>query len=674
MKKHKISVFSVFIVLNVLLLQVLCGIANSNNGFTILTTYALPISISEDALARYNVTLWVRDWANKTSFGNVNVTIFDPQGKRSISKISNQTGQIDLTLIEAGSYVISLQEQNRTIGYQEINIAKNETHLIKTWAYEFNMTLVDKQGNLLANHTVMLYDQLNFDMPKFTYESGKVVRQQNITLITERLGRLVGQTKADNNGTLSFLAVWNGTYMLKVIGVETIKEEYILGELRITHIPPAVGQGIMALQNPTNVTLPCIRADFQLHLVTTSNGNVTDAQVFTRDMNGILFYSDISNETSYVEHKNVYFIDGAFAITVRYGNRTIGYEKIKITETKVFTLVCWTNNLTVMCVDLDNAPLVGYVVLLYDQVVFYSPTNVSIVTNQTMQLVNWTKTDANGMAHFDELWNGTYWVTVSSGEIVRELIINLQKTESVRITGESTRMSLKFVTRTGQPLSGAVVTVYDSSQNLVFWEHTDTSGRIFRQNLRIGSYTVTVEWMGTQVASQIVDVQTDYGKTITCGVYSLTLNSRDQFGAVLSKADVVLETTNQRIRADTDTDETGALTLLLPQGTYEISVEHGIFSGSLIIYLNSDQRYTVTCNIKSIIFISLALLIVPLASFTVILERRKLRTPLEIRKYKTMLAKLETMYKNGQVDYKIYRKLREEYDARIMELGGREMR
>jgi hypothetical protein len=68
------------------------------------------------------------------------------------------------------------------------------------------------------------------------------------------------------------------------------------------------------------------------------------------------------------------------------------------------------------------------------------------------------------------------------------------------------------------------------------------------------------------------------------------------------------------------------------------------------------------------------LLILPFASFTVILERRKLRTPLEIRRYKNMLSKLEMIYKNGQVEYKIYRKLREEYEARIMELGGREMR
>ncbi|MBS7614697.1 carboxypeptidase regulatory-like domain-containing protein [Candidatus Bathyarchaeota archaeon] len=311
---------------------------------------------------------------------------------------------------------------------------------------------------------------------------------------------------------------------------------------------------------------------------------------------------------------------------------------------------------------------------MFEQPVFHSPTNITIVTNQTMQLINWTKTDLNGKAQFTELWNGTYWITVSSGEIVKEMLIDLQKTETVIITGESTYLFLKFVTRTGQPLSEAIVNVFDSSQNLVFRGYTDAFGQILRQNLRVGSYTVNVEWMGTQVASQIVNIQTDYGKTIGCGVFRLTLNCKDQFGNALPKADVFLETTNERIRAETDTDNVGVLTMLLPQGTYRINVDHGIFSGSLIIDLNNDQSHTVTCNIKSIIFVSLVLLIVPLAFFTVVLERRKLRTPLEIRKYKNMLAKLETMYKNGQVEYKIYRKLREEYDAKIMELGGREIR
>jgi hypothetical protein len=674
MRKGKTSTLAIFIIMVVLLSTILCDITGQNNGSIIVRTYALPSPINENALARYNVTLWIRDWANKTSCSNVNVTIFDPQKKESLSYISNRKGQIGLTLIEAGSYVISVQKANRTVGYREINIVQNATLLIKTWAYDFNMTLVDNQGNRLANHTVMFYDQMKFGMPRYAYESGTVVRHQNITLVTEGLGNLVGMAKTDNNGTLSFPALWNGTYLLKVTGVQTVIKEYVLGQLKVTYIPPAAGEVVMALQNPTNISLPCIRADFQLHLVSASNANITNAQVYTRDMNGYLFYEDISNHTGYVEHKNVYFINGIFAITARYGNRTIGYSGIKVTETKVFTIKCWTNNLTVTCVDLDGAPLAGYVVLLYDQLVFHSPTNITVVTNQTRQLINWTKTDENGIARFKDLWNGTYWITVSSGEIVKEMILNLQETVSVKIIGETTDMSLAFVTRTGQPLSGAIVSVYDDSGNLIFREYTDASGHILRNGLRLGNYTVNVGWMGTQVASGTVNIQSDYGKTITCWVYSLTLRSVDQFGNVLPKADVVIQATNQRIRADTDTDETGSLAILLPQGSYAVFIDSGIFSGSQAVNLGSNQNYTVICNIKPIVWISLVLLILPFTSFTVLLERRKLRTPLEIRRYKNMLSKLEMMYKNGQVEYKIYRKLREEYDARIMELGGREMR
>jgi hypothetical protein len=39
-----------------------------------------------------------------------------------------------------------------------------------------------------------------------------------------------------------------------------------------------------------------------------------------------------------------------------------------------------------------------------------------------------------------------------------------------------------------------------------------------------------------------------------------------------------------------------------------------------------------------------------------------------------MLSKLESMYSNGLVEYKIYRKLKEEYEAKLMELGGRKRR
>lgn len=61
------------------------------NGVSILQS--IP-SASADTVERYNVTLWVRDWENKTSFSNLNVTIFDLEGNKSSSYVSNGTGHV----------------------------------------------------------------------------------------------------------------------------------------------------------------------------------------------------------------------------------------------------------------------------------------------------------------------------------------------------------------------------------------------------------------------------------------------------------------------------------------------------------------------------------------------------------------------------------------------------
>jgi hypothetical protein len=64
----------------------------------------------------------------------------------------------------------------------------------------------------------------------------------------------------------------------------------------------------------------------------------------------------------------------------------------------------------------------------------------------------------------------------------------------------------------------------------------------------------------------------------------------------------------------------------------------------------------------------------PLVGLTLILEWKKVKTPLVIKRYRNMLLKLGSLYDNGQVEYKIYRKLKEEYETKLMELGGREMK
>jgi hypothetical protein len=146
----------------------------------------------------------------------------------------------------------------------------------------------------------------------------------------------------------------------------------------------------------------------------------------------------------------------------------------------------------------------------------------------------------------------------------------------------------------------------------------------------------------------------------------------DQLGSDLPMAIVVI--TGQGISSELQTDDSGSVSLLLPEGSYLIYVSYGILESQQSVDLNNDISAIAACNVRPMIWFSSLAMILPVVALTVILERRKLRTPLQIRRYKTMLSKLESMYKNGVVEYKIYRKLREEYETKIMELGGREMR
>ncbi|MCW4019778.1 MAG: hypothetical protein NWF14_00895, partial [Candidatus Bathyarchaeota archaeon] len=407
------------------------------------------------------------------------------------------------------------------------------------------------------------------------------------------------------------------------------------------------------------------------------NVSMKNATVYTRDMQGHLLFKDCTNETGFVEHRNLYAIDGAYSVSARYGNRTVSRKLIEVNKTEVITVKCWTNNLTVICIDQDDQFLADYVVLLYDQLVFYSPTNVTAVTNQTGLLVNWTKTDENGTACFSDIWNGTYWIRITSGEIVKEAIIDIQGTKFLIMFCDRAYVALRFTTLYGRTLPGATVFLFDETGSLIFRGHADTDGHIIREGLRLANYTINVVWMGTQVWYGSVDISKERDKTISCMIYRLTLHCVDAFGNSLPRADVTLVklgSRGERLVLELETDETGSLSLLLPYGSYAVSCSYGIYDGLRMIDLNDDFGLIVTCNVKNIFWVSITAVVVPLVVFTLLLERRKLRTPLEIRKYKTMLSKLESMYRNGLVEYKIYRKLREEYDANIMELGGREMR
>jgi len=596
-----------------------------------------------------NITLWVRDSQNKTSLGDLNLTIFDLEESISSTYAVNQTGHIKMFQLETGSYVVSVREENRTVGFQKIDVSENGTYVVRTWSYDFNMTLADKEGEPLANHTVTLYDQMVFQAPNYTMTTSTVRRAENHTVITDEVGLPVRQAETDENGTVHFGSVWNGTYRIGILGKDVWIEEYVLGELVRTLQEAAAGQYVADLKEPVNATVECFRVDLRLNFTSKADAPVKNTAVQIRNMLGHLLFEGLSNNTGFFEKRNVYVIDDAYDASAGYGDRIIGRAVIDAREAEIFTVRCWAYDITVRCVDLDSRPLSDHIVFLYDQLVFYSPTNVTVVTNQTGMLVNWTKTDENGMSYFYDIWEGTYWVRVVGGETVGDRMIELKKPESISIVGNKTYMSLKFVTSSGAALSGATVIVSNEDGDLIFRSRTDENGYVHREGLYIGDYTVHVEWMRTQVWSGSVDFLEARDETMSCMVYRLTVDLVDTFGNKLPKADVKLErritALNKEVISTLETDGAGRISLLLPYGSYE-----------------------------NLLWVSMLAVSVPLVAFTLLMERRRLRTPLEVNRYHTMLSRLESMYGNGLVEYKIYRKLREEYEAKIMELGGRGVR
>ena len=657
--------------------------AKTSEETSILGNRVSSPNLGEKSEGRFNITLWIRDWNEKTAFPDMNVTVYDLERRMASSHVSDETGHIDLRLVYAGPYVILVQIGNRTVGYQKVDVQQSETLVIRTWAYDLNLTFVDESGAALANHTVFLYDQTIFHAPNYTLAINDVDRGANYTVMTDQVGRLVNQMETNGKGAVSFTGIWNGTYRITILSKEAWVGEYVLGEYVLTYQKPVSGEYVLDLQEPMSLALNCVKADLVLEFFTASNAPIVNATMQMRNKLGHLLFEDITNKTGLVERENVYLIEREYAILALYGNRLVGYDVIDATRTRTFSIECWAYDLTVLCLDQDGKPLPDHVVFLYDRLVFYSPTNFTTINNQKGLLVKWNKTDEAGLAYFKDVWNGTYKIRVAGGETIGEEIVNLQKPEAIVTRCNKTSLRVRFITRSGEPLPNATVIIHYGDGRLVFRDRTDQDGYVRHESVYVDSYKVFVEWMGTEVSAGDLSVPQDGEPKMSCSVFRLTLNFRDPFGKALPSADV---TVRKKISAGRgrwryagpalklETDGNGYISELLPSGIYEASCSSGIYSGSATINLISDHEEIVRCSMQlNILFLAL-FVASPLAGLTLLIERRKLKKPIEIRRYKNMLSNLESMYRSGKVEYRLYRKLREEYEAKLMELGGREIR
>ena len=390
------------------------------------------------------------------------------------------------------------------------------------------------------------------------------------------------------------------------------------------------------------------------------------------DLNGTLVLSGISNSSGCL---SVTLEKKPYIVIVRNNNKKVGYQEIHVNASKPILIRTWAYTLRATCIDQEEDYIFGAAVFLYTQ-----PSNVNSNTNESWLLTKVSKTDENGTVTFDRVWNGTYKITVESGRIIGEKIVDITKSEHIVIKCDITFLELKVVSSTPMeyPLSNASVSLQDSDGHIFLRGYTDNEGNIRFDNVYVDNYTIFIDWLGTEVFSGVIDTRVTKTLKIKAKVFEVTLRVSDSSGKGLPHSRVLAKKITGRwtrkILKDTETDENGLVSFLLPSGKYEISCVQGIYSGGITMDLTDNYSGTIQCNIHPNVWILIFFASIPLSILSLILERKKLRRPLEYKRYRGMLSKLEEMYSNGLVEYKIYRKLKEEYETKLMELGGRRRR
>lgn len=390
------------------------------------------------------------------------------------------------------------------------------------------------------------------------------------------------------------------------------------------------------------------------------------------DLNGSLILSWALNDTGRLDAN---LKKGLYTVIVKADNNIVSSHRIHIEESKTITINMQSYALEATCIDQEEKYVRGAVVLLYGLAGFSTEGGA----HEEWQLVNLARTDENGTALFHGVWGGIYRITVKSGKTIGENTLEVYEPKHITIKCDRASLKINVVTSAPieYPLSNASVLLQDSAGHLLFKGYTDDYGSIEFENLYIGNYTIFVDWMDAQIFSGVVNTRSARELRIRTSVFKVSLHVKGPLGESLPRSKIFISKIISRRTVsvgEIEADDNGFITFFLPFGTYELTCVSGIYYGKITINLSDNYGGAIQCNVHSNVWALIFLLSSPLLILSLVIERNKLRKPLEYRRYQNMLSRLESMYSSGLVEYKIYRKLKEEYETKLIELGGRRRR
>jgi len=350
------------------------------------------------------------------------------------------------------------------------------------------------------------------------------------------------------------------------------------------------------------------------------------------------------------------------------GNQTIGKGVVEIFRPENITLKTWLYDFNIMVLSSDGSPLAGVLAILKSLSMSISKEYVRL-------------SGSNGLIRFSDIINGSYNLKILGwqGELIENTTVTIQKDELYHtVIAKAWVVKARVLDVDGAPVSNASVYLLDENMTQIKAVATDKDGFALLGGLVRGNYSVRVEYLGVMVGYQYFEVPiAGQVLEIPCRICKLEIIPVDPWNNPLIGSEVTVSFRPTPYTYQTFTGSFKSpekpISLLLPEGSScTIRASSGLYEGSSDIVLRRSTRLILKTSIR-ISAVFMPGLTVFFWIFVVYSWRRRVRVfSVEVLKLKSMLSKLDELYRSGEVEASLYGKLKREYEDRLHKLleGG----
>ncbi|MCX8161459.1 MAG: carboxypeptidase-like regulatory domain-containing protein [Candidatus Bathyarchaeota archaeon] len=380
-------------------------------------------------------------------------------------------------------------------------------------------------------------------------------------------------------------------------------------------------------------------------------------------------YALTLNETGYGKIK---LNPGFYSVKALTYSKLIGYWEGLIESSRIVPIYTWAYDLEIEVADPVGKPLPNLLVVL--------------VSHDNQQITYANTTGVDGRARIGNVFNGTYTVYVVGGlgEMLLKQCIDVQRSgEIFRLSLVTLNVKVRVLDLDNDPLYNATVYIIESEKGVMRIGYTDTYGCTTFYYIPSGVYSVRVEYLGELVYSQdSLEITQSTGEVKTVAkVASLTVIPLDVWLNPLR--DSIVEVTHIRIVTTPlyrfeekvftlrfEQEDAKAVNIKLPLNRmYEVHVLSGLYEYKDRIELIDTMSLSARCGFISNVYGYISVFMGVWIVLGFIWRHRTREVSVEYSKLKSMLNKLEKLYANGEIEEKIYRKLKAEYTEKLRRLA-----